>query len=388
MNEAVKPAIPPTVKGLSLVSLFNDFASEMVYPLLPAFVVGTLGGSAALLGILDGAADLTAAATKWVSGDLADRPRWRKPLIVLGYFSAILIRPFMAAASAAWQVVGFRVVDRLGKGLRTPARDAFIADATAPEMRGRAFGFHRAADHFGSIPGALLAWWLLRHSVDVRQVLTWSIVPGVVAGLVLLFVLRNAPVRIKEAAAEARDATGRVFWGPVIALAGMVLLRLPETLLLLRLQDLGVAVATVPLVWAGLHVVRSFVSYPGGWLVDRVGPRGTVALGGVVFAALAAGLGVARGEAAAIGVFLLLGLVAGLTEPAERAMVSRLAPKRTGRGFGAYHAVTGLAALPAAALFGVIYQQAGGNVALYASALGMLVVTMLWLLVAPKQVAA
>ncbi len=388
MNEAVKPAIPPTVKGLSLVSLFNDFASEMVYPLLPAFVVGTLGGSAALLGILDGAADLTAAATKWVSGDLADRPRWRKPLIILGYFSAILIRPFMAAASAAWQVVGFRVVDRLGKGLRTPARDAFIADATAPEMRGRAFGFHRAADHFGSIPGALLAWWLLRHSVDVRQVLTWSIVPGVVAGLVLLFVLRNAPVRIKEAAAEARDATGRVFWGPVIALAGMVLLRLPETLLLLRLQDLGVAVATVPLVWAGLHVVRSFVSYPGGWLVDRVGPRGTVALGGVVFAALAAGLGVARGEAAAIGVFLLLGLVAGLTEPAERAMVSRLAPKRTGRGFGAYHAVTGLAALPAAALFGVIYQQAGGNVALYASALGMLVVTMLWLLVAPKQVAA
>ncbi|HSB55848.1 MAG TPA: MFS transporter, partial [Gemmatimonadales bacterium] len=151
----------------------------MVYPLLPAFVVGTLGGSAATLGLLDGAADLTAAATKWLSGDLADRPRWRKPLIVVGYLSAILIRPFMAAASAAWQVVSFRVIDRVGKGLRTPARDAYIADATDPALQGRAFGFHRAADHFGSIPGALLAWWLLRHSVDVRQVLTWSIVPGV-----------------------------------------------------------------------------------------------------------------------------------------------------------------------------------------------------------------
>lgn len=358
----------------------------MVYPLLPAFVVGTLGGSAAVLGVLDGAADLTAAVTKWVSGELADHPRWRKPLIILGYFSAILIRPFMAAASAAWQVVGFRVVDRVGKGLRTPARDAFIADATAPEMRGRAFGFHRAADHFGSIPGALLAWWLLRESVEVRQVLTWSIVPGIVAGLVLLVVLRNAPVKLKEAATAARDATGRVFWGPVLALAGMVLLRLPETLLLLRLQDLGVAVATIPLVWAGLHVVRSFVSYPGGWLVDRVGPRGTVALGGVLFAVLAAALGVAPGVPAAIGVFLLLGLVAGLTEPAERSMVARLAPKRTGRGFGAYHAVTGLAALPAAAGFGILYQQAGGNVALYASAGGMLVVTMLWLLVAPARV--
>src|SRR5262249_16901467 len=136
--------IPPTVKGLALVSLFNDFACEMVYPLLPAFIVGTLGGSATTLGLLDGAADLTAAATKWVSGELAGRAGWGKPLIVLGYFSAILVRPFMAIASAAWQVVGFRVVDRLGKGLRTPARDALIADATAPEMRGRAFGFHRA----------------------------------------------------------------------------------------------------------------------------------------------------------------------------------------------------------------------------------------------------
>jgi MFS family permease len=379
--------IPPTVKGLSLVSLFNDFASEMVYPLLPAFVVGTLGGSAATLGILDGAADLAAAATKWLSGDLADRPRLRKPLIVLGYFSAILIRPFMAAASAAWQVVSFRVIDRVGKGLRTPARDAYIADATQPALWGRAFGFHRAADHFGSIPGALLAWWLLQHAVDVRQVLTWSIVPGLFAGLVLLVVLKNAPVRPKEPQANVVDATGRVFWGPVLALVGMVLLRLPETLLLLRLQDLGVAIATIPLVWAGLHVVRSFVSYPGGWLVDRIGPRGTVALGGLVFAGLGGLLGLQLSVAIAISVFLGLGLVAGLTESAERALVSRLAPKRIGRGFGVYHAVTGLAALPAAAGFGLLYEKLGGGVAAFVSAGGMLVVTGLWLAIAPRQVA-
>ncbi len=381
---AAPPGIPPTVKGLSLVSLFNDFASEMVYPLLPAFVVGTLGGSAATLGLLDGAADLTAAATKWVSGDLADRPRWRKPLILAGYFSAILIRPFMAAASAAWQVVGFRVIDRLGKGLRTPARDACIADATDPAVRGRAFGFHRAADHFGSIPGALLAWWLLGRSFDVRQVLTWSIVPGLLAGLVLLVVLRGAPVRPAATREHLRDATGRIFWGPVLALAGMVLLRLPETLLILRLQDLGVAVVTIPLVWAGLHVVRSFVSYPGGWLADRVGSRGTVALGGTVFAVLVALLGLQLGPALAIVVFLGLGLVAGLTEAAERALVARLAPKRTGRGFGAYHAVTGLAALPAAAGFGLLYDALGGGAAARCSAGGMLLVTLGWLLVAPR----
>lgn len=378
-------SIPATVKGLSLVSLFNDFSSEMVYPLLPAFIVGTLGGSATVLGALDGAADLTAAATKWVSGGLADRPGWRKPLIILGYFSAILVRPFMAAASAAWQVVGFRVVDRIGKGMRTPARDATIADVTPPALRGRAFGYHRAADHFGSIPGSLIAWWLLSHSVDVRQVLGWSALPGVVAGLILLFVLRGVPMHRPAGPAgapEAPDATGRIFWAPVLSLAILVLLRLPETLLLLRLQDLGVAVATIPLVWAGLHIVRSLVSYPGGWISDHLGQRGTVAAGGILFATSALLLGLPLTEPAAIAVFLAMGLVAGLTESAERALVARLAPRRTGRGFGAYHAVTGLAALPAALGFGLVYQHLGGDRALWASAGGMLLASLGWLAVA------
>lgn len=378
-------SIPPTVKGLALVSLFNDFASEMVYPLLPAFVVGTLGGSATTLGLLDGAADLTAAATKWASGDLADRPGWRKPLIVLGYFSAILVRPFMAIAAAAWQVVGFRVVDRLGKGLRTPARDALIAEATVPEMRGRAFGFHRAADHFGSIPGSLLAWWLLHESVNVRQVLTWSMMPGLVAGVILLFVLRGAPRQRPTETKVAVDAAGKVFWSPVLALAAMVLLRLPETLLLLRLQDLGVAVESIPLVWAGLHVVRSFVSYPGGWLTDHLGPRATVAAGGIAFASCGALLGLPLSIPLAILAFLGLGLVAGLTESAERSLVARLAPKRTGRGFGAYHAVTGLAALPAGLGFGLTYHQFGGPMALAISAVGSVVVSLVWVVVAPRR---
>ena len=387
------PAVPGTVKGLALVSLFNDFASEMVYPLLPAFVTLTLGAGAGALAALDGAADLAAAATKWWSGTRADRPGWRKPLILTGYFSAILIRPVIGAASAAWQVIGFRVLDRIGKGLRTPARDAMIADATLPENRGRAFGFHRAADHFGSIPGALIAWWLLQHQVDVRRVLTLSAIPGVVAGLVLLVVLRRADgPSVRRSVGPAgespnrpiagSDAIGRVFWVPVLALALLVLLRLPETLLLLRLQDLGVPVATIPLVWAGLHAVRSVVSYPGGWLTDHLGPRGTVAAGGVAFSAGIAALGSALGPVAAIAVFLALGLVAGLTESAERVVVARLAPRRTGRGFGAYHAVTGLAALPAALGFGFLYQLQGGSMALRASAGGMLLASAWWLVAA------
>jgi MFS family permease len=379
--------VPAAVKGLSLVSLFNDFASEMVYPLLPAFVTGTLGGGAALLGLLDGAADLTSAVLKVVSGRLADRPRWRAPLILVGYATAVLVRPLIAIAGAAWQVVGFRVVDRVGKGLRTPPRDALIAGITPPPLRGRAFGFHRAADHFGAVLGSLAAWYLLTRGVEVRRVIEWSVLPGLVAFVVLAAVLRGtrAVSAVEPVSGVApTDPGGRVFWAPVVALTALSFFRLPEALLLLRLQDAGVAVALVPLVWAGLHVVRSASSYPGGWLSDRLGPRFTVAAGGLVFAGVVAALGARLAPSLAVVTFLALGLVAGLTESAERALVARLAPVRTGRGFGLYHALTGAAALPAGLLFGAIYQTAGGPRALFASALGMAVAVAGWLVASPR----
>ncbi len=371
--------VPGPVKGLSLVSLFNDFASEMVYPLLPAFITGTLGGGAIALGLLDGAADLTSAMLKVVSGRLADRPGWRKPLILLGYATAVLIRPIIAVASSAWQVVGFRVIDRVGKGVRTPPRDALIAGITSPETRGRAFGFHRAADHFGAVLGSLAAWYLLERGANVRNVIAWSAAPGIFAFLVLALVLRGSGTIPAPPRAGQGDAAGRVFWAPVLALTALTFFRLPETLLLLRLQDQGVAVAIVPLVWAALHVVRSGSSYPGGWLSDRLGPRGSIAAGGALFAVVAYLLSASLSPGLSIAVFLALGLVAGLTEGAERSLVARLAPVRTGRGFGVYHALTGLAALPAGLAFGAIYQKRGGGQALLASAIGMGIATVVWL---------
>jgi MFS family permease len=376
--------VPRTVKGLSLVSLFNDVASEMVYPLLPALVTGPLGAGALVLGLLDGAAELTSAALKVVSGRLADRHGWRAPLILVGYATAVLVRPLIAVASAACQVVGFRVVDRVGKGLRTPARDAWIAAVTPVAIRGRAFGFHRAADHFGAVLGSVLAWLLLEQGLGVRDVIGWSAVPGVLACLVLLPLLRQAepegaPVSAIKAANA--DATGSVFWVPVLLLAALTFLRLPEALLLLRLQDLGVLVAWIPLVWAALHVVRSASSYPGGWLSDHLGPRAAVAAGGLLFAAVAAALGGGLSPTAGVAVFLLLGLVAGLTEASERALVARLAPVRTGRGFGSYHALIGVAALPAGLVFGAVYQRLGAPRALWASAAGVLLAVGLWLIV-------
>jgi MFS family permease len=382
--EAPATRVPSTVKGLSLVSLFNDLASEMVYPLLPAFVTGPLGAGALVLGALDGAAELTSSALKVVSGRLADRPGWRAPLILGGYATAVLVRPLIAVANSAWQVIGFRVIDRVGKGLRTPARDALIAGVTPPELRGRAFGFHRAADHFGAVLGSVAAWYLLERGLAVRDVIGWSALPGGLAFLALALVLRGTRV----AAGAARrsdeedglaDAAGRVFWAPVLALAALTFFRVPEALLLLRLQDLGVGVPAVPLVWAGLHVVRSASSYPGGWISDRLGPRATVAAGGLLFALVAVGLGSRLSPAGAVTVFLLLGPVAGLTESAERALVARLAPVRTGRGFGIYHALVGASALPAGLAFGVLYQSAGGPAALLGSAAGMVVAVAVWI---------
>src|SRR5215213_988969 len=394
--------VPPAVKGLSLVSLFNDFASEMVYPLLPAFITRNLGAGALVLGALDGASELTAAALKWVSGRLADRPGWRRPLILGGYATAVLVRPLIAVSGAAWQVVGFRVVDRVGKGIRTPPRDALIAEVTPRELRGRAFGFHRGADHFGAVLGSLAAWWLLRQGTDVRSVIGWSVVPGVVAFVVLAAVLRAAPSRqspVIRTAGPARHggvalgtgdrqlATDVSFWPPVLALTALTFFRLPETLLLLRLQDRGVSVTAVPLIWAGLHVVRSASSYPGGRVTDRRGARQVIAAGGILFALIAFGLGLPVGPAGAIGLFLLLGFVAGLTESGERTLVARLAPVRTGRGFGAYHATTGIAALPAGLIFGALYQSAGGPTALWGSAAGMLAAVLCWLVVSPRGTA-
>jgi MFS family permease len=296
----------------------------------------------------------------------------------------------IAVASAAWQVVGFRVIDRIGKGIRTPPRDALIAEVTPLPLRGRAFGFHRGADHLGAVIGSLAAWYFLSRGIEVRRVIEWSVVPGVLAFLILAVVLRGVRVPppaaswSKTAARPVPDAAGPVFWAPVLALTALTFFRLPETLLLLRLQDTGVAVVLVPLVWAGLHVVRSASSYPGGWLTDHLGPRATVAAGGLVFAIVATVLGLRLSPSAAVVTFLTLGLVAGLTEAAERAMIARLSPVRTGRGFGLYHALTGATAWPAGLIFGWIYQSISGSAALTASAVGMAAAVALWLAASPR----
>ena len=381
--------LPRQVKLFGWVSLLNDFASEMIYPLLPAFVTGVLGGGPQALGALDGAAEFAAAFVKLGAGRLADRARLRGPMIVLGYFIAVVVRPVIAVTGAAWQVIGLRVVDRLGKGLRTPPRDALIADVTPEELRGRAFGLQRGMDHAGAVLGPILAWWLLASgSANVRTVIGWSLVPGIVVLFLAGWAVEDG--RRRQKAVEVLPDTTplpspTVLYRPLppalLAISFFYLLRMPDTLIILRSQELGVPVAIVPLLWAAVHVVRSSSSFLGGAASDRLGPGQTMWVGWLVYAMLAVGMARAGTAGAAWGLFLALGLVSGLTESPERALVARLAGANQGSGFGAYHGITGFAALIGGVALGAVFQRYGAGTAFLASAAGGLALVLAWPLV-------
>jgi len=394
----VTARLPRQVKLFGAVSLLNDFASEMIYPLLPAFMTGVLGAGPQALGALDGAAEFAAAFVKLGAGRLADRVPRRGPLIVIGYFIAVVVRPVIAVTGAAWQVIGLRVVDRLGKGLRTPPRDALIADITPVGLSGRAFGLQRGMDHAGAVLGPILAWWLLASgAAGLRAVIGASIAPGVLVLVLAMWAVKDGGGRwrmVEERGGNLHQPPptstnlhqpARV--SPLLAISFFYLLRMPDTLIILRSQQLGVPVAVVPLLWAAVHVVRSSSSFLGGSATDRLGPTRTMWAGWLVYAALAAGMARAGTAAAAWGLFLGMGLVAGLTESPERALVARLAGPRQGSGFGMYHGVTGFAALVGGLALGAVFQAYGAGPAFLASAVGGIALVVVWPLV-QRRVAA
>jgi len=359
------PALPRTVKALGLVSLLNDASSEMIYPLLPAFLTATLGAGPAFLGLVEGIAEAVAAAGKVVAGRVSDRLPRRKPLVVLGYGLASVVRPLIALATAPWHVLAIRFADRMGKGARGAPRDALLAEVTPAAQRGRAFGFHRAMDHLGATLGPLLASAVLFFQNDLRLVFALAAIPAL-ASLVLLVVGVEEEARTSGPAGAAKDGRlGRSLWRYLLVLAVFTLGNSSDAFLLLRAQEAGIGLALLPLLWTLHHVVKAAASTPAGSLSDRMGRRRTIVAGWAVYGLCYAGFAVAAAPPAIWLLFAVYGLFHALTEGPERALVADLTGAETrGRAFGLYHAVTGAMLLPASVLTGALWQRFGAGPAL------------------------
>jgi MFS family permease len=356
------------VIALSVVSFLTDVSSDMIYPLLPLFLTSVLGASASFLGVIEGAAESTAALFKLASGWWSDRVRRRKPLVLFGYVLATVMRPLIAISRTATQVLVIRVADRIGKGIRSSPRDALIADSVDPSIRGRAFGFQRAADNAGAVVGPLVAFALLNGlHAQLRTVFWLAFIPGVVAVITVIVAVREAPRTEANSGGTPTNLSTRLpgrFWAFLIVIFLFTLGNSTDAFLLLRAGQLGVSVAMVPMLWAAFHVVKSVTGTPGGALSDRIGRRPTLIAGWLLYAVVYFAFASARTQWHAWALFALYGVYFGLTEGTERALVSDVVPaERRGAAFGWYYLAIGLGALPASVLFGIFWDRLGPGVA-------------------------
>jgi MFS family permease len=394
VNPPAKPSrLGRNVLALAAVSLLTDVATEMTYPLLPVFLTAVLGASATAVGAIEGAAESTAALLKLASGWWSDRVARRKPLVLAGYAIASAVRPLIGLARSVAHVLAIRVTDRIGKGIRTAPRDALIADSVDPAIRGRAFGFHRAADHAGAVVGPLLAFaflsWAGRDPDDFRNLFLLTAIPGALAVATLLLGVREVPrPRPQESTgrADLKAPLGKRFWAYLGVLLLFTLGNSTDAFLLLRANQLGVAPALVPILWAMLSVVKSASSTPGGALSDRLGRKPLIIAGWLLYAAVYFAFGRAGAQWQAWALFAVYGVYFGLTEGVEKALVADLvAPDRRGAAFGWYNLAVGVGALPASLLFGALWDRWGSATAFDFGALLALLAAVGMAVVAPRR---
>ncbi len=405
--------IPRNIIVLGVVSLFTDASSEMIYPLVPVFVAA-LGSGAVILGVIEGVAETTAAILKLFSGIISDKLGKRKLLVVIGYSLSSLIRPFTGLVTAAWQIVFIRMLDRVGKGIRTAPRDALIASSVDENMRGKAYGFHRAMDHTGAVLGPLLAVCTLILLIigfgtrDTLQTLRWTFVLAAIPGVLAV---GTAVFFIKEAASTPTTVTSFQFSlhrfdrNFIRYLAVVILFTLgnsSDAFLLFRVEEsirqsgaLYALVANIPilrdvvsafgdpqsqkglvdvlflpLVWAFFHVIKALFSTPFGSLSDRVGRKVVINVGWGIYALVYlcfAFLDRLPGSWQIVGTFVLFAIYAlyyAFSEGAEKAFVADVVgPESRGSAFGMYNFAVGLGALPASISFGILYSTFGAPAA-------------------------
>lgn len=382
--------LPLPVILFAAVSFLNEVSAQMVAPLIPILIAAVLSAGPMAIGVVEGVADAIAAFLKLWSGRHADvRPERRKAMVFLGYGLALLARPLMGLAGSWSTIVLLRSADRIGKGLRGAPRDAILADATSLEVRGRAYGVNRGMDYTGAVVGTLiaaaaLAWW----DVSIQQVFLLSIVPGL-AVLLLLAILPNPTTQAQINTAKV-GLRAPLIWAALSphlrdyykVLGLFCFARASEAFIILRGHELGLSTVTLLLLWAGLAALQAITALVGARFTDQVSKRtltvfnwSSLAVGYVALAlaSTAAGLWVA---------VAIYGLLSGISEGVERTMVSQLAnPAEKGTAFGWYYMITGLTAIPAALLFGLVWKFSGPTYAFGLSAV-IALVSAIWLKIA------
>ena len=359
MNALFK--LPSAVWLLGLVSLFNDSASELVYPLLPLYLTSVLMAGPKALGIIEGIAEATGSVLKLFAGVLADRMRSTKYWVVGGYGLAALGRPLLALATSWPMVLTLRFADRVGKGLRSSPRDALLALSVLPEQRGLAFGLHRAMDNAGAVIGPLVAAWLLARHMPIRDILLWTIIPGALTVALALSI--REPERGEQPAKPAFSWTLEgfppVFKRYLLVLALFTLGNSSNMFLLLRAREMGVPEYQVPLLWALVSLIAMLFSTPLSALSDRFGRVRLIVSGWAVYGLFYLLLGL-NGSVLWLlwPLFAFYGLFLAATEGAEKALVADLAPRELlGTAYGWFNLTAGLLLLPASMLFGWLWQS-------------------------------
>jgi MFS family permease len=392
---AVPRRLPRTVIILGIVSFLNDAASDVVIPLIPILLATVLGSGPVALGLIEGIADAVASFLKLWSGRHSDRIQGRrKGLALAGYTLSNLARPLLGVATSWPAVLLLRTVDRMGKGIRSAPRDALVADVTPPDMRGYAFGFHRALDNAGALAGSLGAAAILAWSgLGLKDVMLWSALPGALAVLCLAWGVKEpAKPAFPGQAARLTPLAWRALAPPMrrylLVLGLFTLARASETFILLLGHQLGIATVELLVLWAALNLAKALTSTWGGQLADRLGRELVLLVGWTAFSVSFLLFGKVVGSAGLWAVTIGYGLFMGLTEGAERAAISDYCrSEERGTAFGWYYLVLGLAAIPGGLAFGLIWAGQGASTAFFfASGLAAAAAVSLRLWAWPRQV--
>jgi len=356
--------ISRNVVVLGLVAFCTDLASEMLYPVIPLFVVGTLGSSPALLGLIEGLAEGISSGLRWVGGAWSDRTGRRKPFVVAGYSLSAVSKPVMGLAAFAlgWPLflIG-RGADRLGKSVRTAARDALIADSTNLAYRGVAFGFHRALDTCGAVAGPLVALLIVRSwpGSSLAWLFCVAFIPGLLSILLAAFGVRDIPCAAPTADRRAPglfQSFPRPFWHLLAAFAVFSLGNSTDSFLILRSKELGLSFPQVILAYTLFNVTYAAAATPLGRLSDRIGRKRVVMGGWVTYAAVYAGFAWFQSPIAPWVLMPAYGLYHALTEGVTKALVSDIVPQQQrGGAMGLLATVGGLGQLAASVLAGALW---------------------------------